>query len=69
MKNEPSARAHVDQLVNSYLAAGVAVLGASVGIDTADEGMNSSADRLQFLFSNKTGASAAQYSVVLRVRH
>jgi hypothetical protein len=49
--------------------AGVAVTGARYGIDTADQGMNSTGDLLEFLFGKKASASPAQYSVFLQVRH
>ena len=68
-EKEPGVRAHVNQLVWRGLAAGISVLGARYRVDTADEGMNSSANRLEFLFGDKTGAGPAQYSVLLRVRH
>ena len=67
-EKEPGVRAHVDQLVWPGLA-GVAITGAGQGIDTADEGLNSSLYFLQLLFSYKAGAGPAQYSVLLRVRH
>jgi len=67
-EKEPDARAHVNQLGWTGLA-GVAVTGAGQGIDTAHEGLDSSLNLLQFLFSYKAGAGPAQYAVLLRVRH